>query len=78
MEIDLEPGDPFAEMNPEEYAEFCRDFEQDRLMEDAQDFYAGRCEKCGGQAEKLHGFTSCGVETSYMACDNCGHQWGHE
>ena len=38
MEIALEPGDPFEGMNPEEYAEFCRQFQYDRELEDAQDY----------------------------------------
>lgn len=37
------------------------------------------CPKCdSGDTYNVHGFTACGVETSYKVCDNCDHQWGHE
>jgi hypothetical protein len=38
MEITLEPGDMFAAMSDQEYAEFCEQFQKDRLLEDAQDY----------------------------------------
>jgi hypothetical protein len=38
MEIEREPADPFEQMDAEEYQMFCEQFEQDRLLEDAQDY----------------------------------------
>ena len=40
MEIEREPGDMFAQMDEQEYQMFCEQFEQDRLLEDAQDYLA--------------------------------------
>jgi hypothetical protein len=40
MEIELAPGDPFAGMDEQEYTEFCRQFQYDRELEDAQDYMA--------------------------------------
>lgn len=38
MEIALEPGDMFAAMNDQEYAEWCEQFQRDRELEDANDY----------------------------------------
>lgn len=38
-----------------------------------------RCPECKSEnCHPSHGFTACGIETSYKSCDDCGHQWGHE
>jgi formate dehydrogenase maturation protein FdhE len=39
---------------------------------------AGLCPKCGSYGEAMHGITSSGVETDYMLCEFCEHQWGHQ
>jgi len=37
------------------------------------------CPECGsGETIYAHGFTTSGVETSYVACSKCNHQWGHQ
>jgi hypothetical protein len=38
VEIEREAGDPFQQMDADEYRMFCEQFEQDRLLEDAQDY----------------------------------------
>lgn len=38
-----------------------------------------KCPECdSGSVVYGHGFTTSNIETSYIACEMCNHQWGHE
>ena len=78
MEIELTDGDA-AEMQACFESEMLgREFMdlQDQILASSE--VSGRCGKCGGFGNDAHGFTSCGVETFYVVCEDCGFTWGHE